>query len=252
MHFIKIRSAELPSRILPAIEFIGCLYRKERKTTRLTPQKKQFFFFSPSTCRTIPVEYGCVGHIPAHLWSGSLHRGVRGKCPGVRGAYGMWRSNSVCSSMFAMKWVCIQECSPDWSVSLLFESFWQFLDTKGLCQRAEADSSIFQTIPTGRGTLVISWSKTHLTIDIAIAIKNPRDYSSKPTSLTDWGSGAGILASCIFQRFGSVSQVPWNANAGWGAVRGSCPTLMISSQLKAHGRWGHSLNVPGWKHWFHG
>lgn len=44
MHFIKIRSAELPSRILPAIEFIGCLYRKERKTTRLTPQKKQFFF----------------------------------------------------------------------------------------------------------------------------------------------------------------------------------------------------------------
>lgn len=46
MHFIKIRSAELPSRILPAIEFIGCLYRKERKTTRLTPQKKQFFFLS--------------------------------------------------------------------------------------------------------------------------------------------------------------------------------------------------------------
>ena len=130
MHFIKIRSAELPSRILPAIEFIGCLYRKERKTTRLTPQKKQVFF-SPSTCRTIPVEYGCVGHIPTHLWSGSLHRGVRGKCPGVRGAYGMWRSNSVCSGMFAMKWVCIQECSPDWSVSLLFESFWQFLDTKG-------------------------------------------------------------------------------------------------------------------------
>lgn len=113
-------------------------------------------------------------------------------------------------------------------------TFWIFLAISRhegirLCHRAEADSSIFQTIPTGMGALVISWSKTPSDYGYShIAIKNPRDYryySSKPTETNGFGLLApGIiwhhLAWCIFQRFGSVSQVPWNANAHDGVLWG--------------------------------